>query len=110
MFLLMAYFIFIMRLLTKATDGSDTKGLVTYLKSFMLPTATDAEIDLLLQYYPDDPRAGCPFDTGIRNILGTPHFFLSPICLEFEVCQAHSLSESRPSRETSSFTALVAFS
>ena len=107
----MPYLIFIIRLLTKFTNDSDTKGLVTYLKSFMLPTATDAEIDVLLQYYPDDQQAGCPFDTGIRNILGTPSFLpFSPVCLEFEVCQAHSLSESRPSREISCFTALVAFS
>ncbi|KAH9024966.1 carotenoid ester lipase precursor [Lactarius hengduanensis] len=42
---------------------------VSNTKAFMLPTATKAEIDLLLQYYPDDPQAGCPFDTGIRNIL-----------------------------------------
>ncbi|KAH8991715.1 carotenoid ester lipase precursor [Lactarius akahatsu] len=48
---------------------SNTKGLENYMKAFMLPTATKAEIDLLLQYYPDDPKAGCPFDTGIRNIL-----------------------------------------
>jgi len=68
---------FHIRLLTKVTDGSDTKGVENYLKTFMLPTATKEEIDLLLQYYPDDPQAGCPFDTGIRNILSTPSFFIS---------------------------------
>lgn len=47
------------------------------MKSFMMPSATDAELDLLLQYYPDDYSAGCPFDTGMRNILSTPSF-LSP--------------------------------
>lgn len=52
---------------------SDTKGVATFMKSFMMPTATDAEIDLLLQYYPDDQSAGCPFDTGLRNIL-SPQF------------------------------------
>jgi hypothetical protein len=103
-----AFLYLIIRLLTKVTDGSDTKGLENYLKSFMLPNATDAEIDLLLQYYPDDPNAGCPFDTGKRNILSTPFFF--PFCLDFEVGQAHSSSESRPSREISSSTAHVAFS
>jgi len=40
-----------------------------YLKSFMLPTAPQSQIDLLLQYYTGDPRTGCPFDTGLRNIL-----------------------------------------
>ncbi|KAH8995061.1 carotenoid ester lipase precursor [Lactarius hatsudake] len=50
-------------------NGSNTRELENYMKAFMLPTATKAEIDLLLQYYPDDPQAGCPFDTGIRNIL-----------------------------------------
>ena len=35
----------------------------------MLPKAVQSEVDLLLQYYPDDPIAGCPFDTGLRNIL-----------------------------------------
>jgi len=48
---------------------TDTKGVATYMKSFMMPTATDAELDLLLKYYPDDPKAGCPFDTGNRNVL-----------------------------------------
>ncbi|KAH9034581.1 carotenoid ester lipase precursor [Lactarius pseudohatsudake] len=50
-------------------NGRNTKGLENYMKAFMLPTATKAEFDLLLQYYPDDPQAGCPFDTGVRNIL-----------------------------------------
>jgi len=48
---------------------SDTQGLENYLKEFMLPTATKAELDLLLQYYPDDQNAGCPFDTDVRNVL-----------------------------------------
>jgi hypothetical protein len=43
----------------------------------MMPNASKSEVDLLLQYYPDDPSAGCPFDTGIRNILGTFNFDLS---------------------------------
>jgi acetylcholinesterase len=38
----------------------------------MLPRATDQEIDGLLVHYPDDLRAGCPFDTGIENALGKP--------------------------------------
>jgi acetylcholinesterase len=37
----------------------------------MLPSATKEEVDLLLYHYPDDPKAGCPFDTGLRNMLGT---------------------------------------
>jgi acetylcholinesterase len=35
----------------------------------MMPDATESDVDLLLEYYPDDPSAGCPFDTGLRNIL-----------------------------------------
>lgn len=31
--------------------------------------AKDSEVDLLLKYYPDDQRAGCPFDTGLKNAL-----------------------------------------
>lgn len=77
----MNYFI-IIRLLTKVTDGRDSKGVATYMKSFMMPSATDAELDLLLQYYPDDYSAGCPFDTGKRNILSTPSWS-PPICLVF---------------------------
>jgi hypothetical protein len=38
----------------------------------MMPHATDKEIDGLLVHYPDDLRAGCPFDTGIKNALGKP--------------------------------------
>ena len=36
----------------------------------MLPEAKQNEIDLLLRYYPDDQRAGCPFDTGFENAVG----------------------------------------
>ncbi len=35
----------------------------------MLPTAPQNEVDLLLQYYPEDPTIGCPFDTGTENVL-----------------------------------------
>lgn len=36
----------------------------------MIPHASEKEIDGLLVHYPDDLRAGCPFDTGIKNALG----------------------------------------
>ncbi len=36
----------------------------------MMPKATEQEIDDLLVHYPDDLRAGCPFDTGLKNALG----------------------------------------
>jgi len=44
-----------------------------FMRSFMMPNASKSEVDLLLRYYPDDPSAGCPFDTGPRNMLG-PQF------------------------------------
>jgi acetylcholinesterase len=49
--------------------GSTTAEVSQYLKSFMLPTAPQNEVDLLLQYYPEDPTVGCPFDTGTGNVL-----------------------------------------
>ena len=36
----------------------------------MMPNATDKELDDLLVHYPENPSAGCPFDTGIKNMLG----------------------------------------
>ena len=51
---------------------SDTAQLKDYAKLFMMPKATSQEIDGLLVHYPDDFRAGCPFDTGIKNALGKP--------------------------------------
>jgi hypothetical protein len=33
----------------------------------MMSRAKDSDVDLLLQYYPDDQRAGSPFDTGYEN-------------------------------------------
>ena len=36
----------------------------------MMPNATDEEIDGLLVHYPENPSAGCPFDTGKKNMLG----------------------------------------
>ncbi|KAI9458426.1 carotenoid ester lipase precursor [Lactarius psammicola] len=56
----------------EVTDGSDTKGVENYLKTFMLPTATNAEIDLLLQYYPDDPQAGSSKTVGLSRGKNTP--------------------------------------
>ncbi|KZV67946.1 carotenoid ester lipase precursor [Peniophora sp. CONT] len=56
-----------------ASNITTTSQLHTYFKTYMLPNATDAQIDLMLRYYPDDPRAGCPFDTGLRNAMG-PQF------------------------------------
>ncbi|KAI9454072.1 carotenoid ester lipase precursor [Lactarius psammicola] len=46
---------------------STTAELKDYLKLYMMPKAKDSEVDLLLKYYPNDQRAGCPFDTGIKN-------------------------------------------
>jgi acetylcholinesterase len=51
---------------------STTAQLRDYLNLFMMPHATDKEIDGLLVHYPDDLRAGSPFDTGIKNALGMP--------------------------------------
>ncbi len=48
-----------------------TAELKDYMKLYMMPKAKDSQIDLLLKYYPDDQRAGCPFDTGIKNALST---------------------------------------
>ena len=38
------------------------------MKDYMMWNATEHEIDMLLQHYPDDQRAGSPFDTGFKNI------------------------------------------
>jgi len=48
---------------------STTADLKDYFKLYMVPKAKDSEVDLLLKYYPNDQRAGCPFDTGIKNAL-----------------------------------------
>jgi len=52
---------------------STTAELKTYMKTFMMSRAKDSDVDLLLEYYPDDPRAGSPFDTGDENIF-SPQF------------------------------------
>ncbi|KAH9057403.1 carotenoid ester lipase precursor [Lactarius vividus] len=44
-----------------------------YMKQYMMWNATDSEIDLLLKHYPDDQRAGSPFETGYKNIF-SPQF------------------------------------
>jgi hypothetical protein len=41
-----------------------------------MPSAPQDHLDLLLQYYPDDPTLGCPFDTGRGNILGKLHILV----------------------------------
>ncbi|KAI9450245.1 carotenoid ester lipase precursor [Russula earlei] len=55
------------------TNISTSAQLKDYVKLFMMPRATDKELDNLLLEYPDDQRAGCPFDTGFRNVL-SPQF------------------------------------
>ena len=40
------------------------------MKQYMMSRAQDDELDLLLKHYPDDQRAGSPFDTGYKNIFG----------------------------------------
>ncbi|KAI9437418.1 carotenoid ester lipase precursor [Lactarius psammicola] len=52
---------------------STTAQLKDYMKQYMMSTAKDSEIDLLLKYYPDDQRAGSPFDTGYNNVF-SPQF------------------------------------
>ncbi|KAH9983658.1 carotenoid ester lipase precursor [Russula vinacea] len=50
-----------------------TAELGQYLHSFMLPTAPKNQVDLLLQYYPDNVAAGSPFDTGFFNNLSSQY-------------------------------------
>jgi hypothetical protein len=52
-----------------------TADMKDYLKLYMMPRAKDSELDLLLKYYPDDQRAGSPFDTGPNNIHSTVAFW-----------------------------------
>ncbi|KAH9008696.1 carotenoid ester lipase precursor [Lactarius deliciosus] len=55
------------------TNISTTAELKDYVKQYMVPGARDSLVDILLNYYPDDQRAGCPFDTGLKNAL-SPQF------------------------------------
>ena len=50
------------------SDHSTTADVKDYLKSYMMPRASDKEIDSLLMHYPNDQRAGAPFDTGLKNV------------------------------------------
>ena len=52
------------------SSSSTTADVKDYVKLVMMPRANDKEIDDLLVHYPDDIRAGCPFDTGFKNALG----------------------------------------
>lgn len=45
----------------------------TYIKTFFMPQATDAELDQGLDHYPADLTQGSPFGTGILNAL-SPQF------------------------------------
>jgi len=48
---------------------STTDQLKDWLRTYLVPGATDSQINGLLKHYPDDLRAGSPFDTGIKNAL-----------------------------------------
>ncbi|TFY81776.1 hypothetical protein EWM64_g2235 [Hericium alpestre] len=56
-----------------STNLTHNNHMRDYLRQFMLPKASDAQIDLMLRHYPDFAPAGSPFDTGFRNMLG-PQF------------------------------------
>jgi hypothetical protein len=45
----------------------------------MISTASESEIDVLLQHYPGDPSAGSPFETGLRNILSMLNIINYPL-------------------------------
>ncbi|KAJ7192633.1 carotenoid ester lipase precursor [Mycena pura] len=47
--------------------------LVDYWQKFYVPGASRAEIESVFAFYPEDPAAGSPFDTGDENVL-TPQF------------------------------------
>ncbi|KAG6848012.1 hypothetical protein H0H93_004198 [Arthromyces matolae] len=46
-----------------------TADLRSYILDNFLQGIPDDQADLLLKYYPDDQRAGSPFDTGLKNAL-----------------------------------------
>ncbi len=48
---------------------STTEELEAYLASNYLPNATAAEVQRLLEVYPEDVTQGSPFDTGSQNAL-----------------------------------------
>ena len=55
--------------LIPSLDVTNSSQLHAYIKTFMLPNATDRDIEETLVQYPDDPRAGSPFDTGMCNAI-----------------------------------------
>ena len=54
-------------------NNSTNEGAHTYIASNYFPNATAAEIDQLLEFYPEDPAQGSPFNTGNANAV-TPEF------------------------------------
>ncbi|KAI0265665.1 Alpha/Beta hydrolase protein [Gloeopeniophorella convolvens] len=62
---------------------STTKDLKTYISTYLLPTATSDELDVLFKYYPDDQRAGAPFDTGLKNALSAQFKRLAAVAGDF---------------------------
>ncbi|KAF9018985.1 alpha/beta-hydrolase [Hymenopellis radicata] len=44
-----------------------------YLQTILLPNAPEADIDSLMDLYPQNPAVGSPFDTGLLNIV-SPQF------------------------------------
>lgn len=46
-----------------------TEELVTYINTYLYPTAAEADIAGLVATYPDDSSAGSPFRTGVLNEL-----------------------------------------
>lgn len=45
-----------------------------YFKTYWWPAATEAQLDALLEQYPQDPAAGSPYDTGIMNTEPGPQY------------------------------------
>ena len=66
------------------------------MKQFMMSRAKDNEVDTLLKHYPDNQRAGSPFDTGKYNVIG--RFLVRIGLIRAEVCRQVNSSGLRLSK------------
>ncbi|RDW60637.1 carboxylic ester hydrolase-37 [Coleophoma cylindrospora] len=59
--------------LINSLNTTTTEEVIDYFSTYWWPNVTQAQMDKLMELYPEDPSAGSPFGTGVLNQLG-PQF------------------------------------
>ena len=77
----------------------------TYITTYFLPNASEADIDKLLTLYPEDVTQGSPFDTGSLNVITPQYKRIAALLgdIVFQSSRRLFLEQRSPKQDTWSF-------